>query len=440
MTEPLRIADTGKVNAERFASMAVALAVGFLIGLQREQSASQESAGERSALGGVRTYPLVALSGALCVLLAGRFGLWLVGAGFVAFLIPFTLAYADDLRKGRDRGITTEVAFVLTYFLGCLAAADGVAGTVKERLLLCASLSVAVTALLSFKDPLHNLAARISRDDLYATIKFGVLALVILPLLPNKAYGPYQALNPFHIGLFIVLTAGVSFVGFVAVRLLGPGRGLGVTGLVGGVVSSTAITLSLSGRAKRDREVAQACALGIVLASTVMAVRVVGLVAVINRPLVAAVAVPMGAMTLAGLGAAGLFYLRSRKESREGEEVKFSNPFEISSALKFGLVFTIVLIASKFAAATWGHKGTYFAALLAGSTDVDAITLTLSRMVPNELDARRAATGIFLACASNTLVKAGMACVIGGWAFGWRVGLAFLAMAAAGGAALFFTP
>ncbi len=420
--------------------MAVALAVGFLIGLQREQSASGEAQGERSALGGIRTYPLVALTGAICVLLAGKFGLWLVAAGFVSFLIPFTLAYADDLRKGRDRGITTEVAFVLTYFLGCLAAAEGVAGTMKERLLLCASLAVAVTALLSYKDPLHTLAARISRDDLFATVKFGVLALVILPLLPNKGYGPYQALNPFHIGLFIVLTAGVSFVGYVAVRLLGPGRGLGVTGLVGGMVSSTAITLSFSGRAKRDSACSQACALGIVLASTVMAVRVVGLVAVLNRPLVAAVAVPLGAMAAAGFAAAGFFYLRSRQQAREGAEIRFSNPFEIASAVKFGLVFTVVLIASRFATATWGNKGTYITALLAGSTDVDAITLTLSRMPANELDPRSAAIGIFLAAVSNTLVKAGIACVIGGWAFGWRVALAFLAMAAAGGAALVLLP
>lgn len=426
------------MTLERFASMAVALAIGFLIGLQREQSSSGEAQSDRSALGGIRTYPLVALTGAICVLLAGKFGLWLVALGFVSFLIPFTLAYADDLRKGRDRGITTEVAFVLTYFLGCLAAAEEVGGTMKERLLLCASLAVAVTALLSYKDPLHTMAARISRDDLYATVKFGVLALVILPLLPNRGYGPYQALNPFHIGLFIVLTAGVSFVGYVAVRLLGPGRGLGMTGLVGGLVSSTAITLSLSGRAKRDPACSQACALGIVLASTVMAIRVVGLVAVLNRPLVPAVAIPLGAMAAAGFAAAGVFFLRSRRQAREGEEVRFSNPFEITSALKFGLVFTVVLIASRFATETWGHKGTYLTALLAGSTDVDAITLSLSRMPSHELDPRSAAIGIFLAAASNTLVKAGIACAIGGWAFGWRVALAFLAMGAAGGAAAIF--
>ena len=171
-----------------------------------------------------------------------------------------------------------------------------------------------------------------------------------------------------------------------------------------------------------------------------MAFRVVGLVAVINRPLVPAVAVPMGAMALAGLAAAGLLFLRTRKEAPEGADVRFSNPFEIASALKFGLVFTIVMVASKFASATWGHKGTYITALLAGSTDVDAITLTLSRMSSNELYPRGVAMAIFLACASNTVVKAGMACVVGGWAFGWRLGLTFLVMVAAAGAALFFLP
>lgn len=424
------------MNAERFGSLAVALAVGFLIGLQREKSASAEGAQPKS-LGGVRTYPLVALVGALGALLSLKFGAWIVGAGFVALLIPYGLSYADDLKHGRDKGMTSEVALILTYFLGCLATADGVAGSPKERLLLCASLGVAVTALLSYKDPLHALASKISRDDLYATVKFGILAVVILPLLPNKGYGPYQALNPFHIGVFIVLTAGVSFCGYVAVRVLGAGKGLGVTGLLGGLISSTAITLSFSGRAKREPKIREACALGIVLASTVMAARVIGLVAVTNRALVASVAVPVGAMAGCGLLAAVVLFFRSRKEGVNAEKVEFSNPFEISSAIKFGIVFSVVLLASKFATTTWGNKGTYIAALLAGGTDVDAITLSLSRLA---LQPREAAIGIFLACASNALVKGGIALAIGGWSFGWRVALTFLGMVAAGAATILFIP
>jgi uncharacterized membrane protein (DUF4010 family) len=420
------------VDAERFASLAVALGVGFLIGLQREQSAAAQQEAERSLLGGVRTYPLVALVGALCVLLAGRLGVWIVGAGFLSLLIPLGLAYADDLRRERDRGITSEVALVLTFLLGCLTSADGVAGTLQERLLLCASMAVAVTALLSYKDPLHRLAARISRDDLYSAVKFGILALVVLPLLPDKGYGPYQALNPAKIGLVVVLIAGMSFCGYVAVRLLGPGKGLGVTGLLGGLVSSTAVTLSFSGRAKREPQAAKACALGIILASTVMGIRVLVLVAIVNRSLLRSTLLPVGALTLAGVVAAAILYLSSRKDGLGAENVRFSNPFEISSALKFGLMFAVVLVLSRAATQAWGAQGSYLAALLAGTTDVDAITVSISKMTPGELPFQKATLAIFIACATNSLVKAGIAVVAGGWSFGWRVLTAFTAMIAAG--------
>jgi uncharacterized membrane protein (DUF4010 family) len=421
------------MDTARFLELAVALGVGFLIGLQREQSASGEAPSERPAPGGVRTYPLVALSGALAVLLAPKFGAWLVGAGFLSLLVPLALAYADDLRHSRDRGITSEVAVVLTYFLGCLATADGVAGTLKERLLLCASMAVAVTALLSYKDPLHKLASRISRDDLYATVKFGILALVVLPLLPDKGYGPYEALNPAKIGLFVVLIAGVSFAGYIAVRLLGPGKGLGLTGLIGGFVSSTAIAMTFSARAKREEAAAPACALGIILASTVMGVRLLAILALTNRALLPLIAVPLGALSVGGLAAAGLLYLRSRTmRDLESEDVRLSNPFELSSAFKFGLIFSLILLASRAATQLWGRQGGFLAAVLAGTVDVDAVSISIARMAPAQLPLRDAAVGVFLACASNTLVKAGITAVVGGWSFGWRVVVAFAGMIATG--------
>jgi uncharacterized membrane protein (DUF4010 family) len=426
------------MDAERFVALAVALGVGFLIGLQRERSASNDGTSRRSSFGGVRTYPLVALSGALAVLLSSRFGSWLVAAGFLAFLVPMALSYADDLRQGRDRGITSEVALVVTYFLGCLAAADGVGGTLKERLLLCTSMGVAVTALLSFKEPLHSLASRISRDDLYAAVKFGILVAVMLPLLPDKGYGPYQALNPAKIGLFVVLVAGLGFAGYVAVRVLGPGKGLGITGLLGGLVSSTAIAFSFSGRAKRDPASAQACALGIILASAIMGLRVIALVGVINRDLLPLVAIPMGGLALAGFVAGGIFYVTGRKNGPGAESVQLSNPFELSSALKFGALFAVVLLGAKAAIQGWGQRGGYLAALLAGTVDVDAVSITLSRMPTTELPLREAALGVFLACASNSVVKAGIAVALGGWSFGWRVVLAFLGMVVAGSAGALF--
>jgi uncharacterized membrane protein (DUF4010 family) len=426
------MADPVWMDAERFIALLVALGVGFIIGLQREQTASQE---QTPALAGVRTYPLVALSGALAALLAPRFGAWLVGLGFIALLIPLALAYADDLRHRRDRGITSDVALVLTYLLGCVTTADGVAGSLKERLLLCAGTAVAVTALLTSKAPLHKLASKISRDDLYATAKFGVLALVVLPLLPDKGYGPYQALNPAKIGLFVVLIAGLSFLGYIAVRWLGPGKGLGVTGLIGGLISSTAIALSFSARAKKEPQAAVAAALGIILASTIMGLRVIVVVGFTNPGLVRLIAIPLGVLTLAGFAAGGILYLRKRNGELGAEGVQFSNPFELSSALKWGVVLSIILVVVKAATDHWGQKGTYAAALLAGTVDVDAISISLSRMGGKELAPPGAALGIFLACASNTLVKAGISAVVGGWSFGWRVVVALVGMVAAGGVA-----
>jgi uncharacterized membrane protein (DUF4010 family) len=426
------MADPVQMDAERFVALLVALGVGFLIGLQREQTASGERQPERTTPGGVRTYPLVALSGALASLLAPRFGVWAAVLGFLWVLIPLALAYADDLRRERDRGITSEIAFLLTYLLGCLSTADGVAGSLKERLLLCAGTAVAVTALLSYKDPLHALASRISRDDLYATVKFGVLALVALPLLPDKGYGPYQALNPSKIGLFVVLVAGLSFLGYVAVRWLGPGKGLGVTGLIGGLLSSTAIALTFSARAKTEPKAASACALGIILASAIMGLRVIGVVGFTNPSLIRLIAAPVGALSLAGFVAGGILYLKSRNGGLEAEGVRFSNPFELASAFKFGVLFTIILLVVKAATQHWGARGSYAAALLAGTADVDAITISLSRTPAAELAPQNAAIGIFLACAANTLVKAGIAAVVGGWSFAWRVVVALAGMVGAG--------
>lgn len=419
------------MHAPDFLSLLVALGIGFIIGLQREQSAAGEGG---QPLAGVRTYPLVALIGALSTLLSVRLGAWLVGAAFAALMVPLGLAYADDLRRDRDRGITSESALVVTFFLGCLTTADGVAGPLKQRLLLATAAAVAVTALLSSKHPLHRLAEKISREDLIAAVKFGILAAIILPLLPDEPYGPYGALNPAKLGLFVVLVAGVSFAGYIAVRILGPGKGLGVTGLIGGLVSSTAITFSFAGRAKREPAAAWACALGILLASSVMGLRVLGLVAATNRSLLPLVAVPVGALTLAGFASGLVLHLKARKDGANADQVRFANPFELSSALKFGAIFAGVLLGTRAAMHYWGKEGVVVASLISGGFDVDAISISLARMPSTELDPRQAALGILLACCANTLVKAGIAVALGGWSFGWRVLAAMLVMVAAGAA------
>jgi len=417
---------------EPFASLALVMAVGFLIGLQREQSMAREATGRRTFVGGIRTFPLVAVAGALSALLARAMGPWIVVTALVVLCVPAAIAYADDVRQGRDRGLTSETAYVLTFLLGALAPSGNVLQDTASRLLVVAALGVSVTALLSMKEALHDWAARVTKDDLYATVKFLVVAVIVLPLLPNRALDPLEVLNPFHIGLMITLIAGIGFAGYVAFRTLGPGRGLGVTGLLGGLVSSTAVTLSFSGRVKENSGMADACAAGMVLSWTVMFPRLLVIVAVVHPGLARSLVLPLGAAALAGAGASFLLYRRTRAQSAAGELLSLTNPFSLGTAVKFGGLFTLILVLSKLAVASYGGGGLVATGVLAGTTDVDAVSLSAAKLVYGGVDLRTAAAAILGACGANTLAKAGIAWTIGGWAFERRVIPAVLAMIVAG--------
>lgn len=407
---------------EPFICLAVALGVGLLMGLQREQSAHQSGYGEGDYLGGIRTYPMYALAGALTTLLTEKLTIWLLPAVLLVLSAPLILAYAQNVQQGRDRGLTSEVSFVLAYLLGALALAHQVVAPMSARLLLVAAIGVAVTSLLSMKKPLHDLAQRVSSEDLYSTLKFLVLAVIVLPLLPNKTLGPLDVINPFGVGLMIVLMAGVGFVGYVAIRLLGAGRGLGLTGLIGGLVSSTAVTLSVSGRARNEPSLSNSCALAAILASTVMVARVALMISAVNRDLLRVVAWSLGGLVAGGLVAALVLFLLSRKDVPGGPSgVHLHNPFELMTAFKFGAIFVVVLFISKVASIYFGNRGVYIASLLGGLTDMDAVTLSMSGLAGHEVDLRVAARAILIAAASNTCVKASLALSLGGWYYGKRV-------------------
>lgn len=419
---------------EPFISLGLALVAGLLIGLEREQSAPDEEKQPSSFIGGVRTHPLFALLGALSMLLARQIGIGvslLVLFGILAFLV---VAYLDDVKRGIDRGLTSEAAFLLSFLLGALSLSERVFSTFKEKVIVVASVAVVATLLLSSKSFLHTFVQKTSKEDVIATVKFLIVAVVVLPLLPNETFGPLDVLNPFKIGLMVVLIAGISFVGYISIRLLGARRGIGLTGLVGGLASSTAVTLSFSDRAKKVPALAGSCALAVVLASSIMFGRVLIEVGVVNPALLQDLAIPTGAMTLTGLLASAFFFFRSRRQSKDGTEVRFSNPFELSSAIKFAFLFAVVLLISKAATTYFGSSVIYLTGLLAGLTDVDPITLSMAGLAGDQVTFEVASTTIFLGMASNTLSKAGMAILIGGWAFGRSVLLAFLAILASGAA------
>ncbi len=419
---------------ELFASLGLAAAAGLLIGLERERSRPTHVP-TQAFLGGARTHPILALGGAVATLAAREVGPVAIAIPFGALVLFLGLSYAGEVREGRHRGLTSHGAFLLSFLLGVLALTQGVIPSVTHKIVAVASVAVVATLLLSAKPTLHPLAQRVSSEDVAGTLKFLIVAVVVLPLLPDRTYGPFDVLNPFQIGVLMVLISALSFAGYAGIRLLGARRGLGVTGLVGGLVSSTAVTLSMAGRARERPAIADSAALAVMLASTVMFARVLVIVLLVNPALRRDVALPMLAGIAGGLLATLWLWIRSGRATTHEETVALSNPFELRRALEFALLFAVILVGSKAATVFFGAAGTYAAGVLAGLTDVDAITLTVAKLAGDGgLSPHVAATTIFLGTASNTLTKGIMGAVVGGWSFGRRVLGAQLAVLAAGAA------
>lgn len=440
------IDDTSTTIMSLYGSLVVALAIGFLIGLQRAQASVADDSSSPTtselrerpsgrSIGGIRTYPLVALVGAVAALLVPSVGMVALAIAGLGVLVPIALAYADDLRSGRQRGLTTEMALLITFLLGAFSASIPTIPIDKQRWLLSATVGIVVTSVLSLKQPLHTLAQRISREDLLAWLKFAIVAVVIVPLLPDEAYGPLpelRVLNPFKIGIMVVLVAGLSLVGYGAMRWLGPSRGLSVTGVIGGIVSSTAVTLAMSQRSKSHAALEQPCALAVVLANSIMPLRVVVIVFLAQRELALAIAPELLAM--AATGVLSTFIFRRRIHSGESvgpsSDVVIANPFELGSALKFGALFAVILVLTRFAERQLGEAGLYAAGFVAGITDLDAITLSMTQLLNggNSVTVGIASNVVLIAVVANTLFKAGLARMLGSRRYSDAVLVSFAAM------------
>lgn len=418
---------------EPLLSLGLAVVAGLLVGLEREQSAPADRF--ESFLGGARTYPLVALTGALAALLGRHFGVAVVVVTFASVVAFLIVAYADVVRRGADRGITSEAAFLVTFLLGALAVSPDVIPQVGRRVFTVLSIAVVVTTLLSSKPLVQPLMRRVSREDVVSVLKFLIVALVLVPWLPDRNFGPLGALNLRVIGWMMLLVAGIGFVGYAATRMLGPKRGLAITGFVGGLVSSTAVTLAMSSRSKGDKGMERPAALAVVLASSIVFVRVLAVVAFVSLPLASTLVVPMLAMATVGFVVCAVLYRRSARPG-EVEPLQFRNPVSLSSAFEFALLFAAVLAGSKAASHYLGSAGVYAAALLAGSADMDAIALSMAELAGGQVTLPVAATAVVLAGITNTIVKGGMALALGSWGYARIVVGSFAAILVAGGLSL----
>jgi uncharacterized membrane protein (DUF4010 family) len=413
---------------ETHLALATSLGVGLLVGLEREQTKDERGG---SQLGGIRTYPIFAIIGAVATLLEPA-SMWFPLIALLGVFALVALSYAADLKRDADHGMTTEVSVIAVYLLGALAASRGVFEPMSDRLILVAGLGVILTFLLGSKPWFHRFAARVPREDFYASLKFLIVAVIVLPLLPDRDLGPLAAINPRVLGLLVVTISGLSFVGYVAMKFYGAKRGILVGGAFGGLVSSTATTLSFATRTRDNPALAPVAAGGIAIAWVIMLGRVAVLVALIDPPLLTTLAVPLGAMVAASLIGLALTFHRVADGSHA--ELALANPFALGSAIKVTLVFGLVLLASKAAVEYAGSQGLYLAAALGGTTDVDAVTLSSARLAEGGLEPFTATIAILIAIAVNTIVKTGLAIGVGGKPLGKRV-IVIGALVIAGGAA-----
>lgn len=405
--------------------LAVAAGIGFLIGLEREfakqvRDRTPDAATAEKKFAGLRTFTLIALLGFLSALFASSVGGWFFGltlAGFIALLVT---SYRASIQRG-DVGATSEVTALITFLLGGLAY--------EGHLLFIIIVAVLVLLLLSFKLPLHQFVKTLNEQEVRAIIEFVVLTVLVLPFLPNEGYGPHGTWNPKEIWTMVVLVSGISLVGYLLAKVLGNGKGTLLAGILGGLVSSTAVALSFARRAADGATRVQPLALGIVAASAIMFLRVLLELFVVNRPMALIMLAPL--VLIAGVG---LFTAWSMNGHRtDGDETRplLTNPLNFRVALQFALLYALVRWVVVWADERFGQAGTYVAGALAGVTDVDAITLSMARMGQLPGWETQALITILIAATVNTLVKLSIVLVVGGQALRKQVLPGFVGMAAA---------
>lgn len=390
----------------------------------------------------MRTLTLVGLLGGLSGLFTHAFGFWAMALVTVLTIGTLIGAALLDRRDEEEPGLTTEMAGLVVHLLGVLATVDIPDVEPIRRWTLVAAGAVVTFAVLSTRRPLHRFADRVSTADMVATAKLGVLLVIVLPLLPRDEIGPLPGVVPFEIGLLVSLIAAIGFVAYLGVRIFGSRRGMLITGGLGGLASSTAVTLEFSRRVRQTPALASGAAAGIVLAAAAMVPRQLIEVSVVAPGLLRDAAIPIGAMGVAALLAAGIWYLVDRRRAKDDAEadddeaeVEMQNPSSLGQALKFGLIFVVVMVLTKQAREWFGAAGLYVSAILGGLTDADATTLTVGKMYAGgELEAGPATLALVLAAGTNTLVKAAIAAVIAGARFGLRVLVLVAPAVAVGGA------
>lgn len=407
------------MTQELLTAITLSVLFGLLIGIQRERNESNRM--------GARTFTMITLFGTVCGFLSQETGDWFLGVGLVITLGLATLGWL--LREAEHRrGLTTEVAAVLMYSVGVLLAIEQ-----REIALVVGGL---VAVLLQSKVKLHALAARLGEEDVRAIMTFILVACIVMPVLPNRTFGPYSVLNPREVWLFVVLIVGLNLTGYLAYRFYGERAGIWLGGIMGGIVSSTATTVSWSKIARDDGELIPASEVVILVATAIAFFRVMILIGAVSLKLAWSVAIPLGVLGVTCLGESLWMAWRyemigSRKTTITAQppDSMVKNPTQLRSALGFAAMYALILLAIAWVKSHLHFSGPIMVvvAAISGLTDMDAIAMSTARLV-NTLDAQSPSLSIpdgqmmiVSAAIGALLFKIGIAATMGHWRQGWNL-------------------
>ncbi|MDZ4681975.1 MAG: MgtC/SapB family protein [Saprospiraceae bacterium] len=376
-----------------FIRLLVTIGIGFLIGLEREHTAMTNN---EKSFAGIRTFVFLVLLGFIAAMVYYLLAPWVYGAVFLAAVIFVGVSYWITASKG-DIGGTTEFSALIAFLLGSLSFL----GYIELSL----AITVIVLVVLSSKLKLKSIIGKITQEELYDLIRFVVAALLIFPFLPDANMGPYEVINPREIGWVVILTSGLGLLGYLLIKFLGASKGILLTGILGGLVSSTLITWVFAKRSRETPAFSANYATGILAASTIMVIRVMLWVTIFNGALARSLYVPLGIMLLAAAGITLYFYLRHKDGKNQDASIPLGKPLNLQGALIFGLLYMAIIVLISYTHAYFGAGGILVSSSLAGLADVDAITISISKLAGTTVPLQIAGTAVLLATICNTLVK-----------------------------------
>jgi uncharacterized membrane protein (DUF4010 family) len=406
------LADIAMNQEELFRRVAVALAIGILIGLERGWRTREESDHQRAA--GLRTFALTGLLGGVCGLLSVAGSPLVLAAGLLAYTAAMaSFSYLEAVAE-KNFSATSVVAGILTFALGAYATLG------NETVAVGAAVATAI--LLALREPLHSWVRTVTWPEIRSVLVLLAMSFLLLPVLPNRPIDPWQVLNPAEIWLLAILIAAISFAGYVAVRVFGERNGIAVAGIAGGLASSTATTLSFARLSRTHPETTRLLAGGILLAGVTMFVRIIMLVAVLKYDLLEQLIWPAIAALCVLLLSATVLLRAEGTHSKEQPKLQIENPFELTTVVSLAALIAVISLIAKLVAGPAGNAGLFLLAAVSGIADVDALTLSMARLAGLQVGAGDAANAILIAAAINTLAKAGMAGFVGGARLGRIVG------------------